>query len=96
MSVRITCISKEHGNHEDPHVAISDLGWVEDGTNKIGRTNRIEMHNWVKQGGRAYVKDAYGNTAYLVAKISPWGNPFVQTIADGRPTDNLLYLPECH
>ena len=38
MSVRITCISKAHENHEDPYVAISDLGWVEDGTNKVGRT----------------------------------------------------------
>ena len=76
-------------------MAISDLGWVEDGTNKIGRTDRIEMHNWVKQGGRAYVRDADGNTVYLVAKVSSWGNPFVQTISDGRPTDNLLYLQEC-
>lgn len=24
-----TCISKEHGNHKDPHVAVSDLGSVE-------------------------------------------------------------------
>lgn len=95
MSVKITCISKEHGNHEDPHVAISDLGWIEDGSGKIGRTGRVQMHDWVKPGGRAYVKDAHGNTAYLMAKVSAWGNPFVQTVADGQPTDNLLYLPEC-
>jgi hypothetical protein len=56
MPVRITWISKAHGDREDPHVAISDLGWVEDGTNKLGRTNRIEMHDWVKRGGRAYVR----------------------------------------
>lgn len=95
MSVRITCINKASGNHEDPHIAISELGWVEDGTNKTGRTSRVEMHNWVKQGGLAYVRDAQGVTASLMPKVSARGNPFVQTVTDGRPTDNLLYLPEC-
>jgi hypothetical protein len=52
------------------------------------------MHKWVKDGGRAYVQDRFG-VAYLVAKISRFGNPFVQTEADGRPTDNLLHLNEC-
>ena len=47
-------------------MAITDLGWVEDGTNKIGRTNRIEMHNWVKQGGLAYVRDADGHSVTRV------------------------------
>ena len=94
MSVRITWINKAGGDHEDPHVAISWLGWTEDGTNKTGKTSRVDMHKWVKDGGQAYVRDALG-VAYLVAKTSRFGNPFVQTVADGRPTDNLLHLPEC-
>jgi hypothetical protein len=95
MAVRITCINKEHGNHEDPHVAISTLGWLNETTKETGKTTRVEMYNWVKQGGQAYVRDAYGNIVYLIAKVSAWGNPFVQTAADGRVTDNLLYLVEC-
>ena len=94
MSVRITCINKAGGNHEDPHVAISWLGWVEDGTNKTGKTSRVEMHKWVMDGGQAYVRDSLG-VSYLVAKTSRFGNPFVQTTADGRLTDNLLRLSEC-
>jgi len=53
------------------------------------------MHNWIVQGGQAYVRDPHGNAAYLIAKVSAWGNPFVQTIADGLLADNLLHLIEC-
>jgi hypothetical protein len=28
MSIRITCITKAGGDHENPYVAISRLGWV--------------------------------------------------------------------
>ena len=30
MTIRITCINKDGGNHENPNVAISHLGWTED------------------------------------------------------------------
>ncbi|MEA2206531.1 MAG: hypothetical protein QOE77_3307 [Blastocatellia bacterium] len=68
MSIRITCINKAGGNHEDPHVAISILGWIEDGTGKTGRNSRLEIYNWVKEGGRAYVQDSLG-VVYLVARF---------------------------
>jgi hypothetical protein len=96
MAIRITCIKKAGGNHEDPHVAISELGWINEQDSKTGRNTRIEIYNWIKdEKGVAYVKDGYGNVAYLVAKVSRNGNPYVQTVADGTPTDNLLKLPEC-
>jgi hypothetical protein len=95
MAIRITCIKKAGGNHEDPHVAISELGWTNDQTNESDRSTRLQMYEWVKGGGQAYVKDAAGHVAYLVAKVSRNGNPFVQTVADGTPTDNLLKLDEC-
>ena len=38
MSIRITCINKSGGYHQDPHHAISHLGWVEDGQGRQGRT----------------------------------------------------------
>lgn len=95
MAVRVTCINKDGGNHDNPHVAIAFLGWTNPSDGKSGKSSRIEMHKWVKEGGQAYVQDAYGNKAYLVAKVSTNGNPYVQTVADGTPTDNLLRLPEC-
>jgi uncharacterized protein DUF3892 len=96
VSVRITCVSKDNGFHENPHVAISLLGWINESTSESGQSTRLEMHKFITDGGQAYVRDARGNTAHLVAKTSVRGNPFVQTIADGTPTDNLLRLQECH
>jgi hypothetical protein len=94
--VRITCISKDSGNHENPYIAISELGWIEDGTNKTGKNSRLDMYDWVvNKGVYAYVKDSYGNSAKLIGAESPRGNKYVKTVADETKTDNLLKLPEC-
>jgi len=54
------------------------------------------MYDWVvNKNGKAYVKDAQGNVAYLIGAISPRGNKYVKTVADETKTDNLLKLPEC-
>jgi len=95
MSVRITCINKAGGYHDDPHVAIEKLGWTNEATGETGKSTRLAVYDWLVKGGVAYVKDRAGNKAYLVAKVSRNGNPFVQTVADNTPTDNLLTLPEC-
>jgi len=96
MAVRITCIKKEHGNHDDPHVAIESLGWTNEDTGESGNSTRLQVYAWLKnQSGVAYVKDYLGNKAFLIPKVSRNGNPFVQTVADNTPTDNLLRLPEC-
>lgn len=95
MAIRITCINKDGGDHENPHIAISCFGWINPENGESGASTRLEMHMWVRNGGRAYVQDARGNRAFLVAKTSPQGNPYVRTVADGTLTDNLLVLPEC-
>jgi hypothetical protein len=96
MSIRIKCIKKSHGYHADPHHAIESLGWVNDATGATGRSNRVDLYNWIKnENGSAYVTDRYGNTAYVGAREHLNGTKFVQTYADRVWTDNLLTLPEC-
>lgn len=95
MSIRITCIKKDSGNHENSHTAISALGWIEDTTNKTGRSTRIEMYDFVRSGGYAYVKDSYGNKAQLIAEVTANGTKYVKTKPDNTTTDNLLKLPAC-
>jgi hypothetical protein len=95
MAVRINCINKAGGYHENPHVAISHLGWVNETDGSAGSSTRDAMYDFVLGGGQAYVRDRVGNTAYLMARVSARGTHFVQTYADGTPTDNLLHLPEC-
>jgi hypothetical protein len=94
MSIRITCISKAGGDHENRHVAISNLGW--DGTGTKGNSTRLEMYDWIKhQKGEAYVRDGNGNTAHVGTVETDRGTKYVRTYADGKWTDNLLALPEC-
>jgi len=96
MSVRITCISKAGGFHEDPHVAITNLGWVNEANGQTGNSTRLEMYDWIQnQGGQAYVKDNLGNVVSVGTAETAGGTKYVRTYADGKWTDNLLALPEC-
>lgn len=96
MTIRITCINKDGGNHENPHAAISDLGWIEDGTNASGKFTRLKMYDWIKnQKGAAYVRDANGNIAWVGTAETAQGTKYVRTYRDSTWTDNLLALKEC-
>jgi Protein of unknown function (DUF3892) len=96
MAVRITCIRKDNGNHENPYLAIESLGWINESNRQAGESSRLEMYDFiVHQNGQAYVTDSRGDKAYLEGKISSLSNKFVRTIPDGIKADNLLKLPEC-
>jgi|WetSurMetagenome_2_1015567.scaffolds.fasta_scaffold170310_2 hypothetical protein len=96
MAVKITCITKDNGNHMNPHEAITNLGWVNEETRAIGTSTREQMIEFIeKQGGSAYTRDGYGGVAYLIVKTSSYENKYVKTIADGVESDNLLFLAEC-
>jgi hypothetical protein len=95
MSIRITCINKDGGYHENPHVSISELGWQNEQTGEMGRSNRIQMYDWVRDGGVAVVVDGFGNRAPLEAHTTARGTKYVKTRPDRTLTDNLLSLQEC-
>lgn len=94
MSIRITCINKAGGWHEDPHEAISHLNWSNEQSGETGRSTRDQMHDWVKGGGEAFVVVA-GRRAQLIAVVSSRGTKYVRTKPDETTKDNLLKLPEC-
>ncbi len=96
MAVRVTCINKDGGNHQNPHEGITDFGWVNEQTRATGRSTRAQMVEFLeKQNGKAYVKDRLGNVAYIGVVITSWGTKYLRTYADGKWSDNLLSLPEC-
>jgi Protein of unknown function (DUF3892) len=95
MSVRVTCIKKSGGYHENPHEAISTFGWTNEQTGESNTSTREQMWEWVTNGGYAYVKDRYSNVARVLAKTNSRGTHYLQTEADGKLTNNLLELPEC-
>lgn len=92
--VKITCIKKDSGNHNNPHEGITDYGWI-NSNEKTGQSTRSAMVKWIEDGNRAYVTDTYGNKAYCAIRTSPSGNKFLQTYSDGNYNNNLLSLPEC-
>ncbi len=96
MAVRITCVSKPSGDNQDPHEAISSLGWVNEDTQAKGISTRLEIYDFIKnKGGQAYVVDRSGNKASVGALENSRGTKYVRTYADGVWTDNLLSLPSC-
>lgn len=96
MSVRITCIQKDNGNHDNPHQAIEKLGWV-NSSNKDGICSLSQMVEFIEKGGRAYVVDSYDSSkVYLYVRTSRNGNKFVQTRSNDTATDNLLELNPCY
>lgn len=96
MPIRITCINKSAGHHEDPHHAISLLGWVEDGTGRTDKSTRTQIYDWIKlENGAAYVLDSNGHKVPVGTRENQHGTKFLQTYSDGVWTDNLLALPEC-
>jgi Protein of unknown function (DUF3892) len=96
MAVRITCISKDAGNHQNPHEGITHVGWVNEQTHATGNSTRAAMIKYIEiDHGQAYVKDAHGRIAY-VGVVTPLGrSKYLRTYADRVWTDNLLSLPEC-
>lgn len=94
MAVRIACINKANGQHENPFDAISFLAWQEDGSGKTGRSSREEMYDFVMRSGEAYVF-AGSSRARVIGAVTSRGTRYVKTVADDTEKDNLLKLPEC-
>lgn len=95
MAIKITCINKNNGNHENPNLAITHLGWIEDGTGKVGKSNRLTIYNWIKnENGYAYVEKNGRKVKVITAETSS-GTKYVKTEADSTTVNNLLSLREC-
>jgi len=87
MIVQFTGVRLEGGFH---HQHITRLRAVSDGL--VYDDSRAAWVKFIEDGNSGYVRDAYGNTAWVGVRtngITKW----LQTHADGIWTDNLLALP---
>lgn len=94
MAIRITCIKKSNGDHENEYVAISHLGWTDYANNKSGISTRLQVYEFIKKGGQAYVLKGSNKTP-LIAVETDKGTKYVRTEANSTEKDNLLELSEC-
>ena len=97
MSVRITCVKKDGGNHySHPRRHHRLRVGSNKGTGAKGTSSRSQMIEYLDvEKGEAYVKDRQGNKAYIGTWKSAAGYKYLRTYADQTWTDNLLPLPEC-
>ena len=93
MSIKITCINKANGHHYDAHESISHLGWINENTQKSGRSTLLQIVEFIEKGDQAYTLDKYGNKAYLIVKTSVLGNKYVKTVADGTEMSATRLFP---
>ena len=63
MSIRILKIRKPLGQH--PHEAIQALEWINEQTGETGRVEREALYDWIRKGGKAYVRDSQRDVAYV-------------------------------
>ncbi len=87
MDLQITCINKT--NRPNPHEAISHVGgpW--------GRKTQDQAIDEIDRGINRFYTAVRGNSVWVVVAVSPLGNKYLKTAADGLNENNLLSLPEC-
>jgi hypothetical protein len=95
MAIRIVCINKAAGQHENLYVAISHLGWQEYGTAAAGKWTRERLYDWIEyERGEAFV-ESVGSKVRVMTAVTARGTKYVKTQPNNTENDNLLRLPEC-
>ncbi|WP_153134713.1 MULTISPECIES: DUF3892 domain-containing protein [Paraburkholderia] len=100
MTTTIKCVARRMaGGRGHEHIAF--LWWIqlegENATGKEGACSRAEMVSYIEQYGEysVWCPDRNPNQPGAWVHVHNNGHvKYVQTVADGRTTDNLLALPE--
>lgn len=86
--VQVTHVRQQDGA-EDRHVSM--VRWYEPSTGKVGDTSVAKMVEFLHKGNRAYVCDGAVIVDVKTVDAKP---PYIRTVKDGRPTNNLAALPK--
>lgn len=84
--VQITCINKNPP--DNTHEGITHVG------NSQGKWTRSEVIGWIESRQHTFYTLSNGVRADVQVVNGPYGK-YLRTFANGKPTDNLLSLPEC-
>jgi hypothetical protein len=88
--VQVTCITKPDVLSTHEHIThIGGVGWM--------WTREAVIQSIESKSNTFYVIDPISGKKAYVGVVRPGGtrNPYLQTHADGKWTNNLLSLPQC-
>ena|ERR1700686_3134873 len=91
--IQITQVHMTAGGTRHEHIA--SVRWVNiDNKTDTGDNTREQIISWILQvanpKNEAWV---YGGDTWIEVRVVNANPPYIQTYADGKLTDNLLYLP---
>lgn len=92
ISVQISCINKQ--DRPNPYERIKCAGGVL--TNgKRWKETQERIIQLIDAKSHSFYVNVGGAAVWVVVAISPYGNKYIKTEADGEDRNNLLNLPEC-
>ena len=92
--VRVDCINKT--NRTSAHERIHSLGGPQPSGGGRWKMSQQDVIRAIDAREHTfYVERPAGHRVDLIVAVSPLGNRYVKTIADGEQPDNLLALREC-
>ncbi len=91
MGIEITHL--HFGSTPHTHEAITNYRWRNEQTGEVKESSKATLVDWIdNKGGVAHVGQGYSQVD--VETVHPtYGVPYLRTVADGAPTNNLLSLP---
>ncbi len=91
--VRIQCVNKT--DRTNPHERIRNVGGVNSDSTRW-KLSEADAIQGIDQGKWLfYVERPAGHRVNVIIAVSPYGNRYLKTEADGEHPNNLLALPEC-
>jgi Protein of unknown function (DUF3892) len=92
MSNQVLCINKS--DRMNPHERIAYIGGIND-KGQRWKVTQAEAVQGIEAGRWHFHVRVGSRDVRVVVAVSPQGNKYIKTEADGYQPDNLLSLPEC-